>query len=244
MIAAVAHAEDSGIQVQPCDPQKVDNICMTSPFDVCDEVLRVCVHKGIFPVEPSEIAGLILLPILLSIATVGGVGGGTIMVPVLIGMFGFTTKDAIPISSAIVFWSAFLRFVLVSAYAPHPLRSHATQVDYNVVKTVFPVYLVGSYFGVILSVSLGELILVILMMTVLFVLSVQVLLKAISLFRKETIELKKAEGDFVAAEGGVAAKAEDEKKPDALNQSTSSVNTEGLADSATSALLGGDNVNE
>ena len=205
LIAALAHADDSGIQAQSCDPQKADNICMTSPFDVCDEVLKVCVHKGIFPVEPSEIAGLILLPILLAIATVGGVGGGTIMVPVLIGMFGFTTKDAIPISSAIVFWSALLRFVLVSAYAPHPLRSHATQVDYNVVKTVFPVYLVGSYFGVILSVSLGELILVILMMTVLFVLSVQVLLKAISLFRKETIELKKAEGDFVPAEGGAAA---------------------------------------
>ena len=130
------------------------------------------------------------MPLLLAIATVGGVGGGTIMVPVLIGMFGFSTKDAIPISSAIVFWSAFLRFVLVSAYAPHPERPNATQVDYNIIKTVFPIYLIGSYFGVILSVSLGELILVILMMTVLFTLSIQVLLKAISLYKKETIELK------------------------------------------------------
>ena len=121
--------------------------------------------------KPTEIVGIVILPILLAIATVGGVGGGTIMVPVLIGMFGFTTKDAIPISSAIVFWSAFLRFILISAYAPHPLRPNATQVDYNVVKAVFPIYLVGSYFGVILSVSLGELILVILMMTVLTLLS-------------------------------------------------------------------------
>lgn len=121
------------------------------------------------------------------------------MVPVMIGLFGFTTKDSIAISSAIVFWSALLRFVLFSAYASHPERPDATEVDYNVVKAVFPVYLVGSYFGVILSVSLGELILVILMMFVLSALSVQVLLKAISLFKKESAALRAAEGDFVAA---------------------------------------------
>ena len=104
------------------------------------------------------------------------------MVPVLIGMYGFATKDAIPISSAIVFWSALLRFGLISAYAPHPERPNATQVDYNIVQAVFPVYLVGGYFGVILSVSMGELILVILMMLLLFALCVQVLLKAVKLY--------------------------------------------------------------
>ena len=94
------------------------------------------------------------------------------MVPVLIGMYGFSTKDAIPISCAIVFWSALLRFGLISAFAPHPERPNATQVDYNIVKAVFPVYLVGGYFGVMLSVSMGELILVILMMLLLFALCV------------------------------------------------------------------------
>ena len=205
--------------------------CHAYPFEICDEELNICVHKGVFPVLPLEIAGLILLPILLAIASVGGVGGGTIMVPVLIGMFGFTTKDSIAISSAIVFWSAFLRFVLFSAYASHPERPNATEVDYNVVKAVFPVYLVGSYFGVILSVSLGELILVVLMMTVLTGLSVQVLLKAINLFRKESIAIKAAEGEFVPAEGSLtqdSAKLEDGKKSGnetAANQSTTSINT-------------------
>ena len=175
------------LQAQVCDPTKTVSDCGAYPFEICDETSKTCVHKGIFPVEGSEIAGLVVLPILLAIASVGGVGGGTIMVPVLIGMFSFTTKDSIPISSAIVFWSAFLRFVLFSAYTPHPERPNATEVDYNVGKAVFPVYLVGSYFGVILSVSLGELILVILMMTVLTLLSVQVLCKAMNLYKKESI---------------------------------------------------------
>ena len=155
------------MQVSPCN-----NECSGAPFEICDKEKHICVHKKIFPIEPSEAAGYVILPILMSIATVGGVGGGTIMVPVLIGMYGFATKDAIPISSAIVFWSALLRFGLISAYAPHPERPNATQVDYNIVQAVFPVYLVGGYFGVILSVSMGELILVILMMLLLFSLCV------------------------------------------------------------------------
>ena len=75
-------------------------------------------------------------------------------------------------ASVIVFLSAVVRFVLFSAYARHPERDNATEVDYNLVKAVFPSFLVGSYFGVILSVSLGELFLAILIMLILTLLAV------------------------------------------------------------------------
>ena len=113
-----------------------------------------------------------MLPLLFAIASVGGVGGGIILIPVMIGVFGFHTKDAIPCASAIVFESATLRFVTYSAHAPHPVRPNATQIDYNLVRAVFPAFLVGSYFGVILSVGLGELILAILIMLVLSFLTI------------------------------------------------------------------------
>lgn len=82
-----------------------------------------------------------------------------------------------------------IRFIFFSAHSKHPDRPEATEIDYNIVRVAYPMFLVGSYFGVILSVSLGELILAILIMAVLSVLSVQVLWKAISLYKKETIKL-------------------------------------------------------
>ena len=83
-----------------------------------------------------------------------------------------------------------MRFVFFSAYAPHPERKNATEVDYNLVRAVFPAFLVGSYFGVILSVALGELILAIMIMAILTLLAIQVLFKAIGMYKKETIKMR------------------------------------------------------
>ena len=54
------------------------------------------------------------------------------------------------------------------------------------VRAVFPAFLAGSYFGVILSVGLGELPLAILISLVLLLLTIQVVWKAIKLYKKET----------------------------------------------------------
>ena len=116
----------------------------------------------------------------------GGIGGGIILIPLLIGLFRFKTKDSIAIASAVVWLSAALRFVTYSAYAGHPARPNATQIDYNLVRAVFPAFLVGSYFGVILSVGLGELPLAILIAIVLIGLTVQTWKKSCTLYKKET----------------------------------------------------------
>ena len=76
-----------------------------------------------------------------------------------------------------------------SAYAPHPDRDNATEVDYNLVRVVFPAFLVGSFFGVIVSVSLGELILGVMLMTFLSLITIQVLHKSITMFKAETIKM-------------------------------------------------------
>ena len=120
--------------------------------------------------EVSEIVAYILLPIFFAIAAVGGVGGGIILVPMLIGMLHFTTKEAIAITALIATESALIRFVFFSAYTKHPERPEATEIDYNLVRVAYPMFLIGSYFGVMLSVSLGELILAVLITTLLAIL--------------------------------------------------------------------------
>lgn len=184
--AAEEEEEDVSSTTQRCDPTLNGEDCAEYPYELCDESEMICVHKDVFPVETLELVGYCLLPILFAVASVGGVGGGIILIPLLIGLFFFTTKDAIATASAVVWGSATLRFVTYSAYAPHPVRPRATQIDYNLVRAVFPAFLTGSYFGVILSVGLGELPLAILIMLVLSLLTIQVVWKAVKLYKKES----------------------------------------------------------
>ena len=59
-------------------------------------------HKDLFPAEISEILTYIALPVFFAVASVGGVGGGIILLPISIGMLKFPTKEAIAMTSAIV----------------------------------------------------------------------------------------------------------------------------------------------
>ena len=45
----------------------------------------------------------------------------------------------------------------MSAFQKHPERPGTTAIDYKLIRVVFPTFLVGSYFGVLVSVFLGDL---------------------------------------------------------------------------------------
>ena len=113
-----------------------------------------------------------MIPLLFALASVGGIGGGIILIPIVIGFFKMTTKNSIAISSAIVFSAALVRFVCFSGYAKHPKYPDETEINYTLVRAVFPIFMIGTYLGVTLSVSLGELPLAVLIMLLLSVLSV------------------------------------------------------------------------
>ena len=117
----------------------------------------VCMHKDTFPLLPLEIIASIILPVLFGIASVAGIGGGLNVVPIAIGMFRFSSKEAIAISTCMVCEGAIIRFVLFSAWTKHPEAPEKTEIDYNTVRVVYPLFLVGSYLGVIFYIILSEL---------------------------------------------------------------------------------------
>ena len=49
------------------------------------------ITKDVFPPTGSEIIGILILPILLGLANNGGIGGGGLLIPICIAMFGFST---------------------------------------------------------------------------------------------------------------------------------------------------------
>lgn len=69
-----------------------------------------CAHKNVFPANGSEIAGVIILPLLLGFANNGGIGGGGLIIPVCIAMFGFSTIQAIALSNFVIFAGALVRY--------------------------------------------------------------------------------------------------------------------------------------
>lgn len=70
----------------------------------------MCVHKNVFPLTGPEIAGTIILPLLLGFANNGGVGGGGLIIPVCIALFGFNTIQAIALSNAVIFVGACVKY--------------------------------------------------------------------------------------------------------------------------------------
>ena len=82
--------------------------CINSAFQQCQN--NICAHKDVFPATWSEIGGAIILPLLLGFANNGGIGGGGLIIPVCIAMFGFTTIQAIALSNFVIFAGAAVRY--------------------------------------------------------------------------------------------------------------------------------------
>jgi len=91
-----------------------------------------------------------VLPILLALANVGGVGGGGLIIPVTMALFQFTTKEAIAISGFTILVGSIARFI-VTINERHPEKD-ATIIDYGIVVVMMPLVLVGSYVGVLINI--------------------------------------------------------------------------------------------
>ena len=65
-------------------------------------------------------AGIIIIPILLGLCNVGGIGGGGLIIPTSIALFGFSTREAIAVSNSTVLAGSAARFFFFSIWEKHP----------------------------------------------------------------------------------------------------------------------------
>lgn len=150
-----------------------------------------CAHKNVFPANGSEIAGVIILPLLLGFANNGGIGGGGLIIPVCIAMFGFSTIQAIALSNFVIFAGALVRYFGFSIFQKHPEKD-STIIDYNICSVMLPLVLFGSFFGTIISSIIPEAVLTMILIVLLVYLTYDSLSKAVGLWKKETIALNAA----------------------------------------------------
>lgn len=135
---------------------KTDEDCL-SGFYLCNEDKLLCQHKPVFPMFIEEFWGLFVLSALVGMANVGGIGGGGITVPLVAICWGFSTREAIALSGATIFWGSIVRFFW-SLDKKHPEKK-ATHIDYGIVIVMLPLVIVGSATGVLVNLALPPIIL-------------------------------------------------------------------------------------
>lgn len=99
-------------------------------------------HKDLFPLDHYDIIGTILVGVGLMIAASGGVGGGGILVPLLIIVFGFHPKKAIPLSNFTILGSSITNMIL-NLPKRHP-DAERPLVDWDLILVMEPVTMAGA----------------------------------------------------------------------------------------------------
>jgi uncharacterized membrane protein YfcA len=161
------------------------NDCSNAPFSVCTR--GVCEHKGVYPLLTTEIIGIIMLPMLLGLANIGGIGGGGLVIPLAMGCWGFGTAAAVAISNSTVFMGSLIRFFGFSVKQKHP-HAERTVVDYNLAAIMMPAVFLGSFSGLFLAGLLPEALITILLTLILLYLTFNTYKKTMALCKKESRE--------------------------------------------------------
>mmetsp|Transcript_13011 Transcript_13011/g.19628 ORF Transcript_13011/g.19628 Transcript_13011/m.19628 type:complete len:493 (+) Transcript_13011:103-1581(+) len=184
-------------------------------------------HKDLFPLDSNDIIGTILCVIGLMIAASGGIGGGGILVPLLILIFGFSPKMAIPLSNFTILGSSLTNLTL-NLSKRHPDVDRPL-VDWDLIMIMEPLTAAGAVCGTFLAKTLPDWALTLSLVVVLALTSHRTLKKGISQYKKEAEEFREAKRSALA----VAAEEDEEADQSTgllSDESTAVVSTTSSAD--------------
>lgn len=137
-----------------------------------------------FPLETKEWVGTIVFASFMLLANVGGIGGGGVAIPLAMTFFNLSMKPAIAISSFSIMMSTLARFFF-NFKERHPDKRDACSIDYGLTIVMMPLNLIGSMVGALFLVTFPDLILMIILTTLLFVLTIECARKFVVMRRLE-----------------------------------------------------------
>lgn len=151
-------------------------------------------HKDLFPLDSYDIWGTIFVVLGLLIAASGGIGGGGILVPLFILVFGFHAKYAVALSNFCILGSSIMNMYM-NLSKRHPLTNRPL-VDWDLILVMEPLTMAGAVIGAFLSKILPEWILTILLVILLAFTTQTTLEKGLKQYKNETklkLELQKSD---------------------------------------------------
>lgn len=153
-------------------------------------------HKDLLPLDSSDIWGTVFVGLGLLVAASGGVGGGGILVPLLIGVYGFHPKYAIPLSNFTIVGSSVTNMIM-NLVKRHP-DADRPLVDWDLIVIMEPLTMAGAIVGAFVGKLLPDWILVTSLVALLAYTTFGTLTKAFSQYAKETKELQNASKSLLA----------------------------------------------
>jgi len=128
----------------------------------------------------------------LMIAAGGGIGGGGILVPIYILIFGFSPKHAIPLSNVTVLGGAIANTML-NVRKRHPVADRP-MVDWDLILVMEPLTIAGALMGAFCNKVLPETLLVVMLVILLGFTAHKSLKKAVRMYNAESVYLRKQQG--------------------------------------------------
>jgi len=121
---------------------------------ICSAGGKVCEHRPLYPLSKEEstkdIIGYIAVILVSALANAGGIGGGGMLAPVYIFLFGYTIQESIPMTKATILAGAIVN-VLMIVQKKHPTEEGEYLIDYGLSSIIIPMLLAGTMIGVILA---------------------------------------------------------------------------------------------
>ena len=129
-----------------------DEACISNltPKYFCNTTTNICEHESLSELSKEYIIGIILIVFISAFANAGGIGGGSVIVPVLTIMFAFEVNEAIPLSKATIFAGAVINvFFLLNERNEFDMNKFL--IDYRLCSFMLPIMMCGTFFGVYLN---------------------------------------------------------------------------------------------
>jgi uncharacterized membrane protein YfcA len=135
-----------------------------------------------------EVVATVLIVITAMLSAAAGMGGGGVYVPVLLLLLGLSTKEAVPLSQAMIVGGAVVN-VLMFCGDRHPKYTHRPKIDYDVIMMMNPGLAAGVTIGVICHLISPQWIIVFTLIVTLVITLQKSLFKGIQAWNKESAAL-------------------------------------------------------
>jgi len=110
---------------------------------------NTCIHKDIFPLTFREIFGGFLIMILSGLSTTGGMGGGSVLTPLLLTLYGYTANKSITLVYVLIFGGSLGNYLNVAFQ--RDIQTGKPLVIYDLALIMAPLMMLGSNIGVLLN---------------------------------------------------------------------------------------------
>lgn len=137
----------------------------------------------------SLFLGPLAIVFVSSLANAGGIGGGALLTPIYIWIYGFSFEDAIPLSKMTIFTGAIVNYI-ISSTARMENDANYPLINYKLSGLIIPMILAGTTVGVMFAKVLPPILILFFLIIFLMITIIRMIKKGILAWKKESQKLK------------------------------------------------------